>query len=58
VLLDAGLVEVRKEGNRRLYRARQDVLAQLRAFLDDFWAGRLRVLARHVDGTAGQGLPE
>jgi DNA-binding transcriptional ArsR family regulator len=53
VLLDAGLIDVRRQGNRRLYRARQDGLAQLRAFLDEFWAGRLGALTEHVDD-AGQ----
>jgi DNA-binding transcriptional ArsR family regulator len=62
VLRDAGLIEVRKQGNRRLYRARQEGLAQLRAFLDEFWTERLGVLAEHVeaapptpDGPAGRG---
>jgi DNA-binding transcriptional ArsR family regulator len=50
VLKDAGLVEVRKQGNLRLYRAREERLAQLRAFLDDFWASRLAVLAEQVAG--------
>jgi DNA-binding transcriptional ArsR family regulator len=48
VLRDAGLIEVRKQGNRRLYRAREERLAQLRAFLDEFWTGRLRDLAEQV----------
>jgi DNA-binding transcriptional ArsR family regulator len=40
VLREAGLVEVRIEGNHRLYRARREGLAELRAFLDDFWMAR------------------
>lgn len=44
-LREANLVDVRVLGNRRLYRARPESLAQLRAFLDDFWAQRLRALA-------------
>ena len=48
VLRDAGLIEVRKAGNRRLYRAREEGLAQLRAFLDDFWAARLATLGERV----------
>src|SRR5512133_3258387 len=48
VLRDAGLLEVRRQGNRRLYRARQEGLAQLRAFLDEFWTDRLGALAEHV----------
>jgi DNA-binding transcriptional ArsR family regulator len=41
VLREADLVMVRPEGNRRLYRARADRLAELRAMLDDFWGSRL-----------------
>jgi DNA-binding transcriptional ArsR family regulator len=41
VLREAGLVSVRLEKNRRLYRARADRLAELRALLDEFWGGRL-----------------
>jgi DNA-binding transcriptional ArsR family regulator len=48
VLLDAGLVEVRADGNRRLYKARRQGLAELRAFLDDFWTGRLAVLEDQI----------
>ena len=48
VLRDAGLVEVRVDGNQRHYRARHDALDQLRAFLDDFWTRRLASLEDHV----------
>jgi DNA-binding transcriptional ArsR family regulator len=51
VLREAGLVEVRAEGNRRLYRARQEGLIELRAFLDDFWLARLAVLADEIRGS-------
>jgi DNA-binding transcriptional ArsR family regulator len=37
VLREAGLVEERRSGTRRLYRARPEGLAQLRALLRDFW---------------------
>ena len=37
VLKDAGLVTERREGTRRLYRARPEGLADLRAFLEEFW---------------------
>jgi DNA-binding transcriptional ArsR family regulator len=37
VLKNAGLVTERREGTRRLYRARPEGLAELRSFLDDFW---------------------
>lgn len=48
VLRDAGLVEVRSEGNRRLYRARQQGLDELRQFLDDFWTRRLATLEDEI----------
>jgi DNA-binding transcriptional ArsR family regulator len=37
VLEEAGLVSVRKDGTRRLYRARREGMAGLRQFLEDFW---------------------
>ena len=48
VLRDAGLIEVRSDGNRRLYRARREGLEQLRSFLDDFWAVRVAVLEDEI----------
>jgi DNA-binding transcriptional ArsR family regulator len=44
VLREAGLVSVRLEKNRRLYRARADKLAELRTMLDEFWGSRLATL--------------
>ena len=37
VLRNAGLVSERREGTRRLYRARPEGLAELRSFLNGFW---------------------
>ena len=37
VLKDAGLVDERRDGTRRLYRARQEGFAELRKYLDDLW---------------------
>jgi DNA-binding transcriptional ArsR family regulator len=51
VLRDAGLVQVRVDGNRRLYRARAERLAELRTALDAFWGGRLEVLREAVEGS-------
>jgi DNA-binding transcriptional ArsR family regulator len=48
VLKQAGLVTERREGTRRLYRARPEGLAELRAFLDEFWSDRLDVLVREA----------
>jgi DNA-binding transcriptional ArsR family regulator len=53
VLRDAGLVEARVAGNRRLYRTRADRLDALRAELDAFWTerlGRLRAVAEEHAG--------
>jgi DNA-binding transcriptional ArsR family regulator len=49
VLRDAELVSARIDGNRRLYRARAERLAELRAALDAFWAERLDRLAREAE---------
>ena len=44
VLRDAGLLEERRDGTKRLYRARPEGLAELREFLDAFWSDRLERL--------------
>ncbi len=44
VLTDAGLVDVRPEGNRRLYRWRRDGLRDAAAFLDEMWSEQLERL--------------
>jgi len=41
VLKDAGLVEERSEGVRRIYSLRREGLAELRAWLDGFWGEAL-----------------
>ncbi len=41
VLKGAGLLDERRDGTRRLYRARPEGLAELRDFLDEFWADGL-----------------
>jgi DNA-binding transcriptional ArsR family regulator len=44
VLRKAGLVDERRDGVRRLYRARPEGMAGLREFLDRFWSDRLERL--------------
>src|SRR5216117_3076915 len=44
VLKEAGLVTERRDGTRRLYRARPETLAELRAALEAFWDDSLRSL--------------
>lgn len=52
VLREAGLVEVRLEGNHRFYRTRAARLAQLRAMLDEFWGSRLASLRAELTAPA------
>jgi DNA-binding transcriptional ArsR family regulator len=49
VLKEAGLVSERRNGTRRLYRARPEGLAELRDFLEEFWDVRLEVLKREAE---------
>jgi DNA-binding transcriptional ArsR family regulator len=49
VLKEAGLVSERRNGTRRLYRARPEGLGELRAFLDGFWDERLAALKREAE---------
>lgn len=41
VLTDAGLVEVRPDGNRRLYRWRREGLREAATFVEEMWSDRL-----------------
>ena len=41
VLKTAGLLSERRQGTRRLYRARPEGLAELHSFLEGFWTARL-----------------
>jgi DNA-binding transcriptional ArsR family regulator len=50
VLREAGLVRVRTDANRRLYRADPDAVAQLRAALEAFWGGRLARMRDELEG--------
>jgi DNA-binding transcriptional ArsR family regulator len=54
VLRDAGLVEVRHDAQRRIYRVRAEPLAEIDAWLAPYrrlWAGTLDALERHLDET-------
>ena len=53
VLRNAGLLTERRDGTRRLYRARPEGLAGLRAFLDDMWASSLDTARRLVETEPG-----
>ena len=41
VLTEAGLLEVRPDGNRRLYRWRREGLRDAASFLEEMWSGSL-----------------
>lgn len=53
VLRDTGLVTVRADGNRRLYRADQAELGPIRPLLENMWADRLDSLAQAVETNDG-----
>jgi DNA-binding transcriptional ArsR family regulator len=44
ILREAGLVTERRAGNRRLYRARPEALADVRAYIEEFWTDHLGLL--------------
>ena len=49
VLKEAGLLSERRNGTRRLYRARPEGLTDLKTFLEGFWDVRLDVLKREAE---------
>ncbi len=53
VLKNAGLLAERRDGTRRLYRARPEGLAGLRQFLDEMWASSLDTARRLVESERG-----
>jgi DNA-binding transcriptional ArsR family regulator len=49
VLTEAGLLDVRRVGNHRLYRLRPEGLVEASAFLEQLWAQRLGRLKRAAE---------
>lgn len=49
VLKEAGLLSERRNGTKRLYRARPEGLAELKEFLSEFWDDRLETLKREAE---------
>jgi DNA-binding transcriptional ArsR family regulator len=49
VLKEAGLVSERRNGTRRLYRARPEGLVPVKQFLEEFWDPRLEALKREIE---------
>lgn len=61
VLREAGLVEVRRDAQRRLYRLHAEPLRDLDAWLEPYraeWSTRLDALERHLERTAPSIQPE
>lgn len=54
VLKDAGLVAMRKDGQRRLYVVRPEGLETLQAFLSELWPAGLQRLKREVESDRGR----
>ncbi|ARP99325.1 ArsR/SmtB family transcription factor [Pseudorhodoplanes sinuspersici] len=48
-LKDAGLVEERSEGVRRIYSVRREGLVELRAWLDTFWGDALTAFKEEAE---------
>jgi DNA-binding transcriptional ArsR family regulator len=58
ILKEAGLVEERRDGTRRLYRTRPEGFADLRRFLERFWdegLERLKLAAELEEGRKRRG---
>jgi len=52
VLREAGLVTERRDGTRRLYRARPERLAEVQAFVASFWDQSLAQIKRSAETDA------
>ena len=52
LLRDAGLVTVRVDANRRLYRADLERVGEIASFLDEFWAAPLQRLRATAESMA------
>lgn len=49
ILREARLVSMRKDGNRRLYRADQEALGPYRAILEAMWSDTLQQLSETIE---------
>ena len=52
ILKEAGLLEERRVGTQRLYRARRERLADARRFLESFWDEGLAAIKRSAEDDA------
>ncbi|MGH6928128.1 MAG: ArsR/SmtB family transcription factor [Dongiaceae bacterium] len=55
VLRDAGLVQERRDGTRRIYSADARALGELRAYVDDMWHAALGKFAASAGKADGKG---
>ena len=58
VLEDSGLVVVRREGTRRLYRARPEGLDELRAYFESLWDDSMERLKFEAEQEERKGRPD
>jgi DNA-binding transcriptional ArsR family regulator len=56
VLKDAGVLDERRDGTRRLYAVRPEAIDDVRAYLDRLWPSALRRLKANVE-RRGAGAP-
>jgi DNA-binding transcriptional ArsR family regulator len=54
VLKDAGVLQERRDGTRRLYAIRPEAIEPVRAFLDELWPASLQRLKRTVETEKGR----
>lgn len=54
VLLDAGLVSVRADGRRRIYRTRADGLDEVRREVDRYWRAAMAQMKRDLESGHGE----
>jgi DNA-binding transcriptional ArsR family regulator len=52
ILREAGLIEERRSGTQRLYRARQERLADVHGFLESFWDDGLAAVKHSAETDA------
>jgi DNA-binding transcriptional ArsR family regulator len=53
LLTNAGLLELRRDGTKRLYRVHKEAFGELHTFLDVFWNDRLSTLKRQIEKEKG-----
>ena len=49
VLTAVGLLQLRREGTKRLYRTNEAAITEIRSYLDGFWDDRLLSLKREIE---------